>query len=153
MWFVGICLAAVVGVQQYSDVPKDHWAHDAVMNMTAAGYINGMPDGTFRGDQPITRFEFAVALDRFVRDVEKGLKEAPPSGQAKEDEVGAATTHWAYPALSHLYSAGYLPQGSPIFSPETKQITAAQLGKALGQVATRIAALFSDPRENEPDEE
>ena len=50
----------------YDDVPLDHWAYDAVETLTAHGVIDGYPDGTFRGNQPITRFEMAKMIRNAV---------------------------------------------------------------------------------------
>ncbi|MGF1524421.1 MAG: S-layer homology domain-containing protein [Leptolyngbyaceae cyanobacterium] len=47
-----------------SDVSPDHWAYTAVLNLTASyGCLSGYPDGTFRGDEFVTRYEFAAAMD------------------------------------------------------------------------------------------
>lgn len=55
----------------FTDVPAKHWAYDAVTKLAKAGLIEGYGDGTFRGDRPMNRYEFAVltvkAIDRFDR--------------------------------------------------------------------------------------
>ena len=50
----------------YDDVPLDHWAYDAIETLTVHGVIDGYPDGTFRGNQPITRFEMAKMIRNAV---------------------------------------------------------------------------------------
>ena len=50
----------------YDDVPLDHWAYEAIDTLTAHGVIDGYPDGTFRGNQPITRFEMAKMIRHAV---------------------------------------------------------------------------------------
>jgi hypothetical protein len=47
-----------------TDVPKDHWAADAVQEAHEWGLLLGRPDGTFAGDRVMTRAEFAVVLQR-----------------------------------------------------------------------------------------
>jgi hypothetical protein len=47
-----------------TDVAKDHWAADAVQQAHEWGFLMGHPDGTFNGDQPVARAEFAVVLER-----------------------------------------------------------------------------------------
>ena len=42
-----------------TDVPAGHWARDAVTLLIQKGLILGFPDGTFRGREPITRYEAA----------------------------------------------------------------------------------------------
>lgn len=43
----------------FADVPRDHWAYDAVTQLAADGVIEGYGDGTFRGERNITRYEMA----------------------------------------------------------------------------------------------
>ncbi|HSM81075.1 MAG TPA: S-layer homology domain-containing protein [Nodosilinea sp.] len=48
----------------FTDVPPDHWAYEALLNLAGVyGCVNGYPDGTFRGDAPVSRYEFAAGLD------------------------------------------------------------------------------------------
>jgi len=46
----------------FPDVPWDHWAYDAVSTLAEKGIIVGYPDGYFKGNRPLTRYEFAAAL-------------------------------------------------------------------------------------------
>jgi chaperonin cofactor prefoldin len=48
------------------DVPKGHWAQEAVEYLVSRGYIVGYPDGTFRGDSPVTRYQLALVLYRLL---------------------------------------------------------------------------------------
>lgn len=43
----------------FSDVPADHWAYDAVNQLSRDGIITGYEDGTFKGDLIVTRYEMA----------------------------------------------------------------------------------------------
>ena len=70
---------------EYSDLPKDHWAYDFVKKLSDKGYLNGYPDGTFKGDDKMTRYEFAAALWRAVNNgaiidaqMAKAIKEFEP---------------------------------------------------------------------------
>lgn len=49
---------------EYPDVPQSHWAADAVSRVSSSGVVEGYPDGTFRGEQAVTRYEAMVALSR-----------------------------------------------------------------------------------------
>jgi len=46
----------------FSDVTPDSWAYQAVDQLATAGIINGYPDGTFKGQKDITRFEMAQMI-------------------------------------------------------------------------------------------
>lgn len=53
----------------FTDVPQDHWAYDAVKKVAQAGLIEGDQQGNFQGNKTMTRYEFAIligkALDRY----------------------------------------------------------------------------------------
>ncbi|HEY3424266.1 MAG TPA: S-layer homology domain-containing protein [Negativicutes bacterium] len=48
----------------FSDVPSKHWAYDAVTKLAQAGLIDGYGDGTFRGDKTMSRYEFAIIIEK-----------------------------------------------------------------------------------------
>lgn len=56
----------------FSDVPAGHWAKDAVEKMAAKGCIIGFPDGTFRGNEALTRYQAALILARCLQDAGAG---------------------------------------------------------------------------------
>ena len=49
------------------DVPDDHWAASAVYDLVKLGVTKGYPDGTFRGNKPITRYETAMFLSKLSK--------------------------------------------------------------------------------------
>ena len=53
----------------FADVPADHWAYDAVSELTSKGVVNGFPDGTFRGNQNMTRYEMAQIVAKAMAKV------------------------------------------------------------------------------------
>jgi hypothetical protein len=53
-----------------SDVPLNSWAYDAVDQLAKDGIIKGYPDGTFKGNRPMTRYEAAVLAYRAVDMIE-----------------------------------------------------------------------------------
>jgi len=57
----------VNSVDDFSDVPPGHWAREALNDLIGDyGCIAGYPDGTYRGNRTLTRYEFAAALDACV---------------------------------------------------------------------------------------
>lgn len=48
----------------YDDVSPDHWAYKSVVKLTEAGVIDGYPDGEFKGERNITRYEMAQMIAR-----------------------------------------------------------------------------------------
>ena len=61
---VGATSTAFAATNPFEDVPAAHWAYDAVAQLAADGVIEGYGDGTYRGDQAITRFEMAQMVAR-----------------------------------------------------------------------------------------
>lgn len=71
----------------FADVPTDHWAYDAVNELAKQGIINGYPDSTFGGKRALTRYEFAIAIQRGLQEVQR--------------RIDAATVKQAAPDLSN----------------------------------------------------
>lgn len=51
---------------EFPDVPKNHWAYEAINKLAAAGIIEGRDGGNYVGNAPMTRYEFAVAIARLL---------------------------------------------------------------------------------------
>ena len=51
--------ATAFAANPFSDVPTGHWAYAAVAKLAAAGIVDGYPDGTYKGDRTMTRYEMA----------------------------------------------------------------------------------------------
>lgn len=62
------------GLAQFSDVPAGHWAKEAVEALAAKGIILGFPDGTFRGNENLTRYQAALLIYRLLQQIEEELK-------------------------------------------------------------------------------
>ena len=54
----------------FSDVPANHWAYQALQSLAADGLVEGYPDGKFKGDRPLSRYEMAVLTARVIAKVE-----------------------------------------------------------------------------------
>ena len=50
----------------FTDVSSDDWAYQAVASLSDEGVIDGYPDGTFRGDKHVTRYEIAQIVARLM---------------------------------------------------------------------------------------
>ncbi|MBQ2047507.1 MAG: S-layer homology domain-containing protein, partial [Schwartzia sp.] len=61
---VGAASTTFAAANPFEDVAADHWAYDAVAQLAADGVIEGYGDGTYRGDQEITRYEMAQMVAR-----------------------------------------------------------------------------------------
>ena len=51
----------------FPDVSKDHWAYSYVKSLADRGLLEGYPDGEFKGDRTMTRYEFAAIIYRALQ--------------------------------------------------------------------------------------
>jgi len=74
---VAFAAPAFANVNPFMDVPMNHWAYDAIGQLAARGVLSGYPDGTYKGNQPMTRYEAASAVARAlaVVDMTKASKQ------------------------------------------------------------------------------
>lgn len=65
---------SALAANPFSDVSIDDWAYQAVSDLSDQGVVEGYPDGTFKGERNITRYELAQIIARLM---------------AKEDQLNA----------------------------------------------------------------
>ena len=70
---MGIASTSFAATNPFSDVPADSWAYDAVTTLANDGVIDGYPDGTYQGQNTMTRYEMAQIVARAMArtDLEK----------------------------------------------------------------------------------
>ncbi len=72
-------------VLPFTDVSPDHWAYEALLNLAGVyGCVSGYPDGTFRGEDTVTRYEFAAGMDSCLSVL---VDLAQQQQQARDQEV------------------------------------------------------------------
>jgi hypothetical protein len=147
-FFVLAALAATVGparaqVAGFSDVPKNHWAADSITKLVAAGIVaspaqqkaSGTAKTTatpaYNGEKPVTRYELAVTLYRFVQYIDRADRQ-------KKSKMGAqAAPANGAEAVKRLIADGYLPKDTALATDGDKLVTANQLSDALTHVVVR----------------
>ena len=65
----------VFAANPFSDVTPDSWAYQSVSQLASAGIINGYPDGTFKGQKEITRFEMAQMIAKAMANQDRANAE------------------------------------------------------------------------------
>ncbi len=79
-------LAQVTSVSQLSDVQPTDWAFQALQSLVERyGCIAGYPDGTYRGNRALTRFEFAAGLNACLDRVNELIATATADQVTRED--------------------------------------------------------------------
>ena len=90
----------------FTDVPKDHWAYDAILNLWSQGIINGMSETVFAPNAPIIRQDMAKLLyeaDLASEDLE--LVADQSKNIAKFDDVGEISKY-AVDGMTYAYQTG-----------------------------------------------
>ena len=54
--------SAPLSEEAFNDVPEGHWAYSALEVLSKDGVLEGYPDGSFKGDEPMTRYEMAKII-------------------------------------------------------------------------------------------
>jgi hypothetical protein len=79
-------LEQVTSVQQLSDVQPTDWAYQALQSLVERyGCIAGYPDGTYKGNRPLTRFEFAAGLNACLDRISELIASSTADLASKED--------------------------------------------------------------------
>jgi|GEM_PF-1309858 len=162
-----VLLCPAFGEVQFKDVPKHNWAADHVAIVVAEGVMKGYPDGTFKGNKCVTRYELAVALERMIAYIEGSLKpeverkgagqpsspQAAPSPQPSPPGDGVKVTPAA--GESEAASKGnpaqalkdglYIAADSPLLKDQTRTVTPTELAQALTSVTSRLIEKYIPP--------
>jgi hypothetical protein len=126
----------------FADVPRDHWAYDAVNTLAQRGLIIGYPDGTFGGKRAMTRYEFAVVIARMIPQLEQTIQEkvdaavsgVKPDGTPVVPPTGNWVSQSDFDTLKKLVDS---------FAPELQmlQVDVAGLKRDLNDLRGRVGVL------------
>ena len=146
--FAGSARAQTAG---FPDVPQNHWAAQAVAKLASANIITGYsssplqaapgqaksvkPTGKsgFDGNKPVTRYELAITLYRFVQYIERA--NARPKSKGGASVLPNATN--GADAVRRLVAGGYLPKDTPLAQQGDKIATSNELIDALTAVIAK----------------
>ena len=70
---LGLMLPVMAG--PFADVPENHWAYEAVKQLAAYGLVQGFSDGTYKGQEPMTRYQLAIVVARLLSDLDTEIIE------------------------------------------------------------------------------
>ena len=113
----------------FTDVPDTLWCAEAVNALASLGIVEGVGNGKFAPNQPITRAEFVTICARFTQ--------VSASGETFTD---VPASHWAFDAISTAASFGWVNGvGNGQFAPN-QHITRAQAAVLLNRLLGRCMA-------------
>ncbi|SHN51829.1 S-layer homology domain-containing protein [Fervidobacterium gondwanense] len=81
-----VLLLVTLSMAAFRDIPKGHWAGSYVQKLEEIGIVTGFPDGTYRGDESITRYQIAIFLVRTLDYVEQIISDKVNKLAADTDE-------------------------------------------------------------------
>ncbi len=85
-----------------TDITKDHWAYEAVMSLVEKGYLGVYNDGSFKGDEPVSRYLLAFVVSKMLTDLEKGTVTATEEDMGVLREVANELRGEMVPLLAAL---------------------------------------------------
>ena len=91
----------------FTDVPLNHWAYEAVKQLAAYGLIEGFPDGSYKGQEPMTRYQMAIVVARLLSGLDaeiKDVKDVLASGLELERQQRVAELEGIDSAISEAKS-------------------------------------------------
>jgi len=129
----------------FADVPIDHWAYDAIQKLADEGVVIGYPDGTFKGQRAMTRYEFAMAISRLMDKMGDGT--VGPAGPEGKQGAPGATGPAGPPGAGALTDAqaALLSRLEKEFMPELKQIRS-DLDDAVRRIEALESAAPAEPK-------
>ena len=149
---IALCLAVSLFVlpvsAAFSDVAGGRWYSESVDWASAAGYVSGYEDGTFRPDQSVTRAEFAVIMNKVLglqNNTWNGIQGAINNPVSFQD---VSSVSWYGPAIRNCVRAGIIAgYDSEHFGPGdpvTRQQAAVIFSRAYGLLKTGGRSRFAD---------
>src|ERR1700733_10277522 len=79
----------------FPDVPENSFAYDAIRQLAADGFLAGYPDGTFKGDRPMSRYEVSYLINKIVNAMKDQIangKTPPPDDVALINKRAASVS-------------------------------------------------------------
>lgn len=111
----------------FADLSKEHWAYDALMQAYQHGVVDGYAGGTIRPDQPISRGEAAVLLDRVLWPDDK-------PGSTTGPFIDVPQSLWSAAAINRLKAKSIIEGASADrYSPE-QAITRGEMSAILNRL-------------------
>lgn len=81
-------IGQVTNVNQLRDVSPTDWAYEALRSLVDRyGCISGFPDQTYRGDKPLSRYEFAAGLNSCLNQIERLIASSESVGQEDLEKI------------------------------------------------------------------
>jgi hypothetical protein len=126
---------------ELKDIPAGHWASEAIKVAANCGVVRGFPDGTFRGNEPVTRYQAAAIVARLLDAVRNGECGIPRYATKAELDAAIAAVKAgqtpAQPAQPAIDTSKFLTAADLVVLQNAIQ----ELAADLAQLGVRVAEL------------
>ncbi len=123
--------------ESFSDVTYDKWYYSHVLIGKKAGYINGFPDGSFRGDDYVTREQVCAIIYRAFGVYDLGITSTISDG----------VSDWALPYVNALIANKLIPLENGNIFRATENMKRGELSTVLAKFVDQSVASDSSPEE------
>jgi hypothetical protein len=132
-------LAQVTSISQFRDVSPNVWAFEALRNLVDEyGCIEGYPDGSYRGDRALTRYEFAAGMNACLEAFERRLLEGKTTAT---QQTTPATVGSSRESLAETFERAFFDNMDSFYE-STDPID--QLNTQLGIIPFKLPAAFPE---------
>jgi len=138
-------LGQVTNVNQLRDVAPTDWAYEALRSLVDRyGCISGFPNQTYRGNQPLSRYEFAAGLNSCLNQIERLIASQGSVGQEDIDTINRLSQEFESELATIGGRVDELESRTAVLE-DSQFSTTTQLQ---GEVAFTIADVFGDDIED-----
>lgn len=107
---LALSVPALAQQRPFPDVPASHWAAESVELLRAAGLVIGYPDGEFKGNRQLTRYEWAMIVARLVDRLDAMVASQVDAAYAEVEANAVARVNQAIADLVARLEAGEAAQ-------------------------------------------
>ena len=138
-------LAQITNVNQLRDVSPTDWAYEALRSLVDRyGCISGFPNQTYRGNQPLSRYEFAAGLNSCLNQIERLIASSGSGSVSAEDTA-------AIERLNQEFEAELATLGTRLDEIETRTAALEDSSfstttKLSGEVVSYVLGTFGDAK-------
>lgn len=142
---LAMAVAVPVMASPYPDMSDLHWAASAVETLTALGIVQGYPDGTFKGQNSITRYEIAVIVAKLLKYLDGEINARIAGVEKKIPTIPATTpvTATPVPTPAPVTTVVQVEPDQTILETIIREKIEAMTGPKFEDIDERIAELFA----------